>query len=151
MKCGASRVWLDPSRLGDISQAITSGDIRRLVNDGVIKKHPPKAGINRAKRAYLVKQKKAGRRKGKGSRKGGAGSRTSRKSSWIARVRAQRKLLKELLQAERIDRRLYRSLYRKSGGGFFRSRAHIMSYIEEHAEVPAVAETKPVTEAETKE
>jgi large subunit ribosomal protein L19e len=131
MKCGESRVWMDPARLGDISQAITAQDIRRLVADGVIRESLKKAGINRSHRSWLISQKKKGRRRGKGSRKGGTASRFDRKSAWIARVRVQRKLLKELLVAGKVDKMTYKFLYARSKGGFFRSRSHVMGFVEE--------------------
>ena len=130
MKCGESRVWMDPARLGEISEAITAGDVRRLVRDGIIVARQ-KTGVSSARAEKTREQKKAGRQKGKGSRKGALGSRYSRKHAWIARVRAQRKLLREMLEAGSIEKITYKDLYRKSGGGFFRSRAHLMGHVEE--------------------
>ncbi|MBC7219095.1 MAG: 50S ribosomal protein L19e, partial [Hadesarchaea archaeon] len=31
LKVGVNRVWIDPSRLGDVSAAITREDIKRLI------------------------------------------------------------------------------------------------------------------------
>lgn len=131
MKCGESRVWMDPARLGDIAQAITAEDIRRLVADGVIRELPKRPGTSRARRRWLLEQKRKGRRKGKGSRKGARGAMFSRKRAWMARIRAQRALLRELLRAGKIDKPTYKALYMKAKGGFFRSRAHINAYVEE--------------------
>ena len=130
MNCGVSRVWIDPARLGDVSEAITTSDIRRLVKDGVISQKPKK-GNSGGRRRKNAEQKRKGRRKGKGSRKGHIGVRNNTKRAWINRVRAQRKLSKELLAAGRIDKPTYKQIYRKIKGGFFRSRAHLMSYTEE--------------------
>jgi len=128
MKCGESRVWMDPARLGDISQAITTQDIRRLVNDDVITKKQKK-GNSKSRTEHIKKQKVRGRRKGKGSRKGGMGSRYSRKGTWINAIRAQRSLAKQLLKEEKITKAIYKDVYRKSSGGFFRSRSHILQYV----------------------
>lgn len=130
MKCGESRVWMDPAQLGEISESITTQDIRRLVRDGIIQEIQKK-GVSSGRTEKIKVQKKAGRRKGKGSRKGALGTRFDRKHAWIVRVRAQRKLLGELLDAGTVDKKLYKDLYRKSGGGFFRSRAHLMGHVEE--------------------
>ena len=48
------------------------------------------------------------------------------------KIRAIRDLLKTLREEKVIDAKTYRSLYRKSKGGFFRSRRHVKLYIEEH-------------------
>ena len=130
MNCGVSRVWIDPARLGDVAQAITTADIRRLVADGVISKVPEK-GVSKGRYRKMAEQKRKGRRKGKGSRKGNLGTRFDRKHAWINRVRAQRKLAKEMLAAGKLDKGKYKNIYRKIKGGFFRSRAHLMSYVEE--------------------
>ena len=45
MKCGVTRVWIDPTRIKDAQEAITGQDIRRLINDGIIKKLP-KQGLS---------------------------------------------------------------------------------------------------------
>lgn len=130
MNCGVSRVWVDPARLGDVAQAITTADIRKLVSDGVISR-VPKKGVSQGRHRKFEEQKRKGRRKGKGSRKGSLGSRLDRKHVWINRVRAQRKLAKELLAAGKLDKQGYRAIYRKIKGGYFRSRAHLLGYAEE--------------------
>ncbi len=129
LKCGRSRVWFDPSRIADISEAITSADIRRLINDGVIKKMPKK-GLSSFRRKKVAEQKKKGRRRNKGSIKGGAKTRLDRKKAWIQKIRALRKMAKELKSNSKIDNRIYRDIYRKSKSGLFRSRSHLMTYLE---------------------
>ncbi len=129
LKCGKSRVWLDPARINDISDAITTEDVRKLVKSGVIKALPKK-GISsyRIKKQRLQKMK--GRRKGKGSRKGKLRTRIPKKRTWIRRIRSLRKLLKELKDKKQIENRVYRKLYMESKSGFFRSRSHLMTYLE---------------------
>ncbi len=129
LKCGKSKVWINPARIGDVSQAITSHDIRRLIADGVIVKEQ-RVGLSNFKKKKIETQKKKGRRKGEGSRKGGYGTRHSRKSEWINKIRAQRSILKEMLEKNDIDKNAYKDLYRKTKGGFFRSRTHLRSYVE---------------------
>ena len=46
-------------------------------------------------------------------------------------VRAQRTLLKELKEKKEIDAKLYKELYLKVKGGFFRSKRHIQLYLKE--------------------
>src|SRR5512135_3559004 len=93
LKCGVHRVWFDPDQMTEIENAISREDMRKLVDDGVIKARPKK-GVSRgrariAKRAY-------GHRKGVGRRKGAAGARTPSKRVWIQKIRAIRKVLVEL-------------------------------------------------------
>ena len=46
------------------------------------------------------------------------------------KVRGQRNALRELRAAGRIDKATFRNIYRKSKAGFFRSRSHMISYME---------------------
>jgi large subunit ribosomal protein L19e len=129
LDCGENRVWMDPTALDEIANAATKEDIRRLVEEGLIKRKPVK-GISRARINYKRMQKKKGRRRGHGSRKGKKGARMPSKRLWILRIRALRRRLKYLRDAEIIDRRTYRILYRRAKGGEFRSVAHLNAYLE---------------------
>lgn len=130
LKCGENRVWFDPTALEDIATAATKDDIRELIERGVVKRKPVK-GICRARIRKNRIQKKKGRRRGHGSRKGAKGARMPRKRQWIIRIRALRKSLREMRDEGVIDRRIYRILYRKAKGGEFRSVAHLKAYIEQ--------------------
>src|SRR3989338_668823 len=102
LKCGESRIWVDPARIGDASEAITTYDVRKLILKGVIKKKP-KIGLSTYRRKHKIAQKKKGRQKGHGSRKGRKGTRFSRKTSWINRIRSQRRMLSEMREQNKID------------------------------------------------
>lgn len=141
LKCGLSRVWMDPSRSADIAEAITAEDLRGLINDGVIRA-TPKRGLGSFRRKKLALQKQKGRRKGKGSRKGGLGTRLRRKDAWMSRIRAIRKLLTQLKAEGKIDGKTYRSIYVKSKSGFFRSRSHVLIYLERNNLLKQVAKGK---------
>ena len=92
----------------------------------------PKKGISRGRaRTYHLK-KKQGRHRGLGSRKGKLTARMPKKDAWKNVVRAQKALLKKLRDEKTITTRVYRELYMKVKGGFFRSVRHIKLYIEEH-------------------
>lgn len=129
MKCGASRVWIDPYRNADVSEAITLLDIRKLVCDGVIKK-APKTGTSRFRAKKIASQKKKGRRKGMGSRKGHLGTRSPRKENWMKRIRSIRKYILELKNENKITNKTYRDVYVKSKSGSFRSKSHVKIYLE---------------------
>ncbi len=127
MKCGKSRVWMDPTRVADIEEAITSEDVRRLVRDGVIAKKPKK-GLSNFRTKKIAAQKKKGRRRNRGSIKGKTSG--QKKQAWMRTIRSIRKLLGELKETGRITNATYRDIYTKSKSGFFRSKAHVMNYLE---------------------
>ncbi|MBI5347450.1 MAG: 50S ribosomal protein L19e [Candidatus Aenigmarchaeota archaeon] len=129
LKCGMSRVWLDPSRISDIANAITSQDIKKLIGEGVIKAEKKK-GVSSYRKKKNMEQKRKGRRKGIGRRKGKIGTRKPGKKSWISKIRALRKMLKELRDSGQIEKAGYRKLYKQASGGFFHSRAHLKIYLE---------------------
>ena len=129
LDCGVNRVWIDPNALDEVAAAATKDDVRELIEKGLIKRKPVQ-GVSRARINKRRAQKRKGRRRGHGRRKGKKTARLSRKRAWILRVRALRKRLRELKQQNVIDRRTYRILYRKVKGGEFRSVSHLNAYIE---------------------
>lgn len=130
LKCSPKRITLKPALLADIKEAITKSDIRLLISDRVIKKKPVK-GVSRVRARKIREQKRKGLRRGHGSRKGTRNASTPEKEKWMARVRSQRAFLKELKEKGLISGQTYRSLYRKSKGGFFRSKRHIKLYLDD--------------------
>ncbi len=131
LKIGKGRVWFDPSRLDEIKEAITNADLRSLIKDSAIQKRPEKS-ISRFRVRKNLVQKRKGRKQGLGSRKGKKTARLSAKRLWMNRIRAQRNLLSSLKEKSLIENKTFRDLYKKSKGGFFRSRQHIMLYLNEN-------------------
>ncbi len=129
-KCSPSRVRFISENLSEIKEAITKTDIRNLIKHGVIIIEPKK-GTSRARIRKNILQKRKGRRKGFGSRKGSSKARRQGKTNWIDRIRLQRKTLRNLVERGIINREIYKDLYYKATGGFFRSKRHILLYIEE--------------------
>lgn len=129
LDCGSNKVWIDPQRQDDVAEAITKVDIRRLVKEGAIKEKDSK-GQSKDKARERKKQKEKGRKKGHGRRKGKEGSRQSEKEKWMTKVRAQRKLLKELKNNDKIKRDTYRDLYKRVKGGNFNSKKQLRNFIE---------------------
>ena len=122
-KVGLSRVWIDPTKLKDVSQAITKADIRKAIQKGWIKTLPTKV-------AY---PKTIGRKKRTpGRRKGAKHSVVSAKQKWISVIRPLRALLKELNRTQQIDKQTYKKMYKLAKGGIFRSRSHMRLYLEQH-------------------
>lgn len=129
LKCGENRVWIDPNRLEDASDAITRADVRTLIDSGAVKSKQKK-GISRARTNYIKAQKAKGRRRGQGSRRGRKGARKPTKEAWMQTIRPIRKKLKELRDSGKIDPSIYREYYLKAKGGVFKSRPHLESHLK---------------------
>ena len=128
--CSKGNVVFDTERLAEIKESITKADIRALVEQGVIRKVTER-GISRARTRLVQAQKKKGKRKGHGSRKGSAGARTNKKRTWVNKVRLQRAYLQNLRAHKIIDPARFVELYKKIKGGFFRSKRHMELYLTE--------------------
>jgi large subunit ribosomal protein L19e len=128
MKCGKSRVWIDPNRTEDVADAITRSDVRTLIASGTIDAKQ-KRGVSRARANYLKEQKRKGRRTGQGSRSGRKHARKPSKEMWMQTIRPIRRRLKELRDSGVIDRGTYRKYYLRAKGGMFKSRPHLESHL----------------------
>jgi large subunit ribosomal protein L19e len=130
LKCGINRVWIDPNRLADVMEAITRKDIKGMIKSGAIQVRQKK-GVSRGRVEYIKSQKKKGRRKGHGSRKGTANARTPKKKVWQQNIRNIRRFLKELRDAKKISTADYRIFYRHAKGGVFKSKSHLEARLKE--------------------
>lgn len=130
LDCSPKRVRFDPVQLNDIKEGITKSDVRLLVSDKLVTKRPEK-GVSRARARKTREQKRKGMRRGHGSKKGTPNANKPMKERWMEKVRVQRIFLKLLKEKERISLPTYRLLYRKSKGGYFRSKRHIKLYIDD--------------------
>ena len=129
LKCGENRVWMDPEQLEEIEKAVTRRDIQNLIKQGIIKARKIR-GNSRGRIRKRMLQKRKGRRKGHGSRKGKATARLPKKRAWIKTIRPIRAYLRELRDKGLIDRKTYRLYYRRAKGGQFRSKAHVRLHLE---------------------
>jgi large subunit ribosomal protein L19e len=127
LKCGKSRVRINPNRLTDVADAITRSDVRTAVQSGSIFA-APKKGNSRGRIEKNLKQRAKGRQGGHGSRKGTLNTRTPKKTRWMKTIRALRLQLKGYRDEGKIDRATYRKFYRLTKGGMFRGRRNL----EEH-------------------
>jgi len=130
LNVGVNRVWIDPERTEDVEVAITREEIRKLIHEDAIKVSPGNRQ-SRGRARVISAKKRAGRRRGPGSRKGGKHSVISRKTRWISRIRALRRRLRMLRERRTITVGTYRRLYMKAKGGEFRSVAELERYINE--------------------
>ena len=129
--CSEKRVWMDSAKAQEIKAAVTKTDIRSLIKQGIIRKKNVK-GISRGRIRKNMLQKQKGRQRGVGHRKGKKTARTEKKLSWMQRIRLQRGILKELKTGKRIDTEVYRMMYKRAKGGFFRSKRHMNLYLEDN-------------------
>lgn len=130
LKTSPKKVAFAADALEDIKKGITRADVRGLI---AVKKIYKK-GTNEQSRGRARKkkaQKSKGRQSGRGSKKGSKHSTLSKKDAWILKIRTQRKFIKELKEKGLVDSSAYRTLYRKSKGGYFRNKRHIKLYITE--------------------
>jgi len=126
---GLDRITFDQTQIKEIKEAITKADIRALIKSGAIKILPVKRpSRHRARKRHI--QRKKGRQRGDGKRKGTAKARTPKKRLWINTIRPQRRLLRLLKEKGRITAQTFRKVYTKAGSGEFRSKAHLMLYLE---------------------
>lgn len=128
-KCGRDRVWIDPDRISDVASAVTRADVRRLITGGAIVIQPAR-GVSRGRARAVAEQRKQGRRRGPGSRKGAQYARLPRKDRWMRLIRALRDELRTLKTEKKIDAHHYREYYRRAKGGQFRSRNHLVSHMK---------------------
>ena len=129
LKCGVSRIKVTDDK--QFGEALTRQDIRNLIRKGVVYKIQKK-GTSKAFSKKTLKQKKKGRRKGPGSRRGTYGARNPSKTIWVAKVRALRGLLNEVVANGQVDKANYRKLYMMIKGGVFRSRKNMLNYLKDH-------------------
>ncbi len=131
LKCSPSNVVFDTAKLATIKEALTRADIRDLINSNVITQKAIQSS-SRGRARHIQAQKAKGLRKGVGSRKGTAKARHNPKDAWAAKVRLMRPLIKQLKDNGRIATPVYRELYNKVKGNFFRNRQHILLHLEEN-------------------
>ena len=129
LKCGVNRVWVDPNRSEDVSDAITRADVRVLINSGTIVARQKK-GVSRGRAEFEKAQKRKGRQTGHGSRRGRKGARKPSKERWMQAIRPIRRKLKELRDTGKIDPSTYRIYYLKAKGGVFKSKSHLISHLK---------------------
>ncbi|MFO8052096.1 MAG: 50S ribosomal protein L19e [Thermoplasmatota archaeon] len=129
LKCGVHRVYMNPNNLEDIAEAVTRGDIQRLIKEDVISSKQAR-GISNGRKKARFAQKAMNKRKGHGSRKGSKYARFPKKRRWINTVRPIRRVLREYRDGGYISSETYRHYYKHASGGNFRSVSHLRSHME---------------------
>lgn len=131
MKVGENRVRIFGEAKEEVAAAITREDVRKLIAKGYIFAVP----VNSTSRGRIRKnyaQKKKGRRKGQGSRKGTKTARTPKKAAWMNKIRAIRKTLVKSRDTKEITPATYRMLYVKAKSGTIKDKAHLAQLVKQH-------------------
>lgn len=138
---GETRIWFDPSQTQRIGEALTRDDVRALLKEGIIQA-TPKMGVSRLRGRERAIGKRAGRRRGHGSRKGTAAARSPPKTVWMAKVRSQRKIINELRESGELAGENFRKIYMMVKGNAFRGKNALRIYLQENNLVKTKAPAK---------
>lgn len=120
LNVGENRVRIDPASISEVKSAMTRADVQALIDKGVVKAAP--------KQGRKKNDKK--KRRGRGSRKGTGG--VTDKQRWMEKVRAQRKLLRRLLELGALEKEDKRAVYMRIKSGIFRSKKAMLAYLKEN-------------------
>jgi len=131
LSVGESRIKFDPAQLSKVKDALTREDTRSLIEDGTIIVLA-KTGVGKGRSRKRAAQKKKGRRRGMGSRRGTKFGRENAKESWMVRVRSLRAVLSRLKDEGRVGSADARKLYLMIKGRAFRGIANMLAYIKEN-------------------
>ncbi len=127
---GKSRIWIDPNYIDEVADVITRQEIRKLIKDRIIQVRPVHKN-SRGRWRKRHEQRKKGRRRGYGKRKGAKTARLDEKEVWMHKIRKIRGYLRYLRDHGIIDRRTYRRLYMLAKGGTFHSLASLKHYMKD--------------------
>lgn len=124
LKVGISKVWIDEAQTAKVKEAITKEDIKGLIKGRVIRKKRD-AFQSRGRARLLQAQKRKGRKKGFGKRKGTQKTRMRKKQSWVKRVRALRKKLRELKKQGIVEKGSFKRFYKLIKGNYFKGKKQL--------------------------
>ena len=126
---GVNRVRFDNDHLDDVADAITRDDIRSLITANTI---TIKSFTGTSKgRAQTKKAQKNKRGTTQGSKRGSKGARVGKKTVYVAKVRALRRLLKIAKDRKDLTNPEFWALYKRVGGNTVRNKAHLRTLMDE--------------------
>ena len=126
---GIHRIRFDTDHLTDIADAITRENIRSLITANTIR---IKSFTGTSKgRAQTKKAQKNKRGTTQGSKKGSKGARVGKKTVYVAKVRALRRLLKIAKDRKDLTNPEFWALYKRVGGNTVRNKAHLRTLMDE--------------------
>ncbi len=124
LSVGENRVRIKGENISEVKSAMTRADVKALIDKGIVSAAPRKGR----------KKRKATVRRGRGSKKGkikGAGKR-----EWMAKIRAQRKLLRRLVELKAVSQEYKRGVYLRVKSGIFRNKRAMLAYLKENKIIP---------------
>jgi large subunit ribosomal protein L19e len=128
---GQSKVRFKPDASSKISEALTREDVRALIADGSVYFLKPR-GVSRLRGRQKQEAARKGRRGGAGSRKGTHSARLDSKLVWIAKVRAQRRYLRGLVEQNKIQGKAARKIYMMVKGNAFKGVKILETYLKDN-------------------
>jgi large subunit ribosomal protein L19e len=131
MGVGESKIRFATDAGSKIGEALTREDIRALIQDGSIYAIRPR-GVSRLRGRAKQAQVKKGRRSGTGSRKGTFNTRSGKKETWIAKIRAQRNHLRELVAGGKLSEGASRKIYLMIKGNAFKGVKVLDIYLKDN-------------------
>ena len=126
---GVHRIKFDTDHLDDIADAITRENIRSLITANTIK-IKSFTGTSRG-RAHEKKAQRNKRGTTQGKKQGRKGARVGKKTVYVAKVRALRRLLKIAKDRKDLTNPEFWILYKKVGGNTVRNKAHLRSLMDD--------------------
>ncbi len=126
---GVHRIKFDTDHLDDIADAITRENIRSLITANTIK-IKSFTGTSRG-RAHEKKAQRNKRGTTQGSKQGSKGARVGKKTVYVAKVRALRRLLKIAKDRKDLTNPEFWILYKKVGGNTVRNKAHLRTLMDD--------------------
>ena len=129
LNVGVTAVKVDPDRLTEIKEAITTQDIAQLVKDKAITKRPM-IGNKRRSGKYRDLRKKKGRRRGMGKKKVRVGC---RKEDYMNKIRGIRALLSNQKNIGKISTKVYQKARKLAKAGEIKNKRELFNYIKENS------------------
>ena len=111
-----------PEEREAVENAASRQDAYDLYAQGIVTVEKPKGHKGREER----------KRQGPGSRKGSKYSRKPKKEIWMERIRALRKLLRQLIAEGKVEAKHRRKLYLLIKGGHFKGKRSFLAYLKEN-------------------
>jgi len=134
MGIGVNRVRIKPEGFKEAEKAMTRADVRDLIKKKIITKVEAKGRRTKVLRA----------KRGPGGRKGTSKTRTGGKKVWMAKVRAQRSFLFQMIGEGELAKSHKRMLYNRIKSGLFRSKRAFLAYLKDGKMVKQDYEPKSV-------